>query len=329
MRQSGRSRRLTAILGAVALITSLAAGCGDDSESTGAGSLEKETIKIIALPVVTCAPIYIAQKQKFFEAEGLDVKVEVIAQSPKAIPALVKGEVDVTCGNYLSFLQAQEEGTLKFSVIAEAANMASSYEAIMVKSDSPIKTAKDLEGKTVATNILNNMQSLLFDEVLRANNVDPAKVKDVEVPFPQMGAALQQDRVDAINTLEPFISDVQKKLGARSVLDVGGEPVSDMPIAGYLSTQDFVKKNPNTAAALQRALLKAQQVAASDRKKVEEVLPGFAEIEPQVASVITLPGWPTSVNATRIQRVVDLGRKSGQLKQQPDLKTIVFQPKAS
>jgi NitT/TauT family transport system substrate-binding protein len=329
MRQSGRSRRPGVVLGALVLVTSLATGCGGSDESTtGGAGLEKDTITVVTLPVVTCAPIYIAQKQKLFEAEGLKVNIKLISQSTASIPALVKGQVDLTCGNYVSFLQAHEKGTLKLSIVAEAANMASNYESVMVKADSPIKTAKDLEGKKVATNLLNNMQSLLLDVVLRANNVDPAKVKDVVVPFPQMGAALEKGQVDAINTLEPFISDVQKKLGARSVLDVGGEPVSDMPIAGYLGTQDFVTKNPKTAAAFQRALIKAQQAAVADRKQVEQVLPQFAGVDAQVASVIKLPGWPTSLNTTRIQRVVDLMVAGGLLKQKPDLKTVLFQPAA-
>jgi NitT/TauT family transport system substrate-binding protein len=112
------------------------------------------------------------------------------------------------------------------------------------------------------------------------------------------------------------------------VLDVGGEPVTDIPLAGYLGTQDFVTKNPKTAAAFQRALFKAQQTATNDRKVVEDVLPGYAGIEPQVAKVITLPGYPSSLNSLRIQRVVDLMYADGLLKQKPDLKTVLFQPTA-
>jgi NitT/TauT family transport system substrate-binding protein len=158
--------------------------------------------------------------------------------------------------------------------------------------------------------------------------VDATKVQYVAVPFPQMGAALQQGRVDAVHIVEPFLSDVQKKAGARVVVNGGSEPVTDTPVSGYVGTQDFTTKNPKTAAAFQRAIIKAQQAAAQDRKRVEEVLPSYAKIDPQVASVITLPGYPTSVNATRIQRVVDLMSSAGLLKQKPDTKSLLFQPTA-
>jgi NitT/TauT family transport system substrate-binding protein len=326
MRQSGRARRLSVVLGAFALVTSLVTGCGDSDSSGGAG-LEKDTLTVAALPLVDGAALHIAQKQKYFEAEGLKVNIKPIAQSIAALPALAKGEVDLIAGaNYVSFLQAQEKGTLKISIVAEAATLRPNMMNVLVNPDSPIRTAKDLEGKTVAVNILNNIQSLTLNAILKANNVDATKVKYVAVPFPQMGTALQKKQVDAVHIVEPFLSDVQKKLGARVVVNGGGEPVTDTPVSGFIGTQDFATKYPKSAAAFQRAIIKGQQAAASDRKRVEEVLPGYARIEPQVASVITLPGYPTSVNATRIQRIVDLMTSAGLLKQKPDLKSVLFQP---
>jgi NitT/TauT family transport system substrate-binding protein len=329
MRQSGRARRLSVVVGALTLVTSLVAGCGD-SESSGSGDLEKDTVTVAALPLVDSAAIYIAQKQKYFEAEGLKVEIKPIAQSILALPALTKGEVDFISGaNYVSFLQAQDRGTLKLSIVAEAATLTPNMVNVVVNADSPIKTMKDLEGKKVSVNILNNIQSLTLNAIFKANNVDPAKVQYVSVPFPQMGAALQKDQIDAASIVEPFLSDVQKKNGARVVVNGGAEPVTNTPLSGYVSTQDFTSKNPKTAAAFQRAIIKAQQAAASDRKRVEEVLPAYARIDPQVASVITLPGFPTSLNATRIQRVVDLMTAAGQLKTKPDIKSLLFQAPAA
>src|SRR5439155_17104248 len=136
----------------------------------------------------------------------------------------------------------------------DGASEASRFMELLVMPNSPIKQPKDLEGKTVAVNILNNIQSLTLNEVLKANNVDPSKVKYRAVPFPQMGAALQQGEVDAVHTGEPFGTNFQRKLGARMVVDGGGAPVTELPVSGYVSTQDFVKKYPKTAAAFQRAI---------------------------------------------------------------------------
>lgn len=329
MRQS-RSR--SALVIATALLASFVTGCSSSSKPAAAGGsagkgLEKTTLKVASLPLVDGAALHIAIKEGYFKAEGLTVQVEPVQQSIQALPALIKGDVDVIAGaNYVTFLMANEKGTLKLRVLAEGATLKSNMMDVLALPKSNIKTAKDLEGKKVAVNILNNIQSLTLNQIVKANNVDPTKVKYVAVPFPQMAAALQSGQVDAIHAVEPFLSDAQKKLGAKVVVDGGSDPVADMPISGYVSTADFTTKYPKTAAAFQRAIIKAQQLAATDRKVVEQVLPGYTKIDAQTAAIITLPGFPTSLNATRMQRLADLMTNSGMLQSKVDLSSILFTP---
>lgn len=316
-----------ALFTSLLLTAGLVAGCGGSGSSSGGSGLEKKTVTVAALPLVDAAGLHIAIKQKFFEAEGLTVKVKPVARSIDALPALKKGDVDVIAGgNYVTFLQAYDQGTLKLRILADGAAQAPRFMAALVAKNSPIKQPKDLEGKTIAVNILNNIQSLTFNEVLKANNVDPAKVKYVAVPFPLMGAALQQHKVDAVHTGEPFGTAIQREQGAKMILDGGGAPVTDLPVSGYLSTDTFTAKYPKTAAAFQRAIAKAQQLAATDRKKVEEVLPTYAKIDAETASVLSMPGYPTSSNATRMQRLIDLMQQGGMLKNKLDPKSLIFTP---
>jgi NitT/TauT family transport system substrate-binding protein len=324
-----RQRRSVLAILACLLCAALVTACGGSKTSASGGGLEKKTITVASLPLVDAAGLHIAVKQKFFEAEGLHVQIKPVAQSIQALPALKNGQVDVIAGgNYVTFLQAYAQNALKLRIVADGASEAPRFMALLVMPNSPIKQPKDLEGKTVAVNILNNIQSLTLNEVLRANNVDPAKVKYRAVPFPQMGAALQKGQVDAVHTGEPFGSGIQRTLGARMVVDGGGAPITELPVSGYISTQDFVEKYPKTAAAFQRAIQKAQQLATGDRKKVEEVLPSYAKVDAQTAAVLSLPNYPTSLNPTRLQRLPDLMLKDGLLKSKIDMNSLVFTPPA-
>jgi NitT/TauT family transport system substrate-binding protein len=321
-------RSLLAIL-ACLLTAALVTACGGSKTSSSGDGLEKKTITVASLPLVDAAGLHIAMEQKYFEAEGLHVQIKPVAQSIQALPALKNGQVDVIAGaNYVTFLQAYAQGALKLRIVADGASEASRFMALLVMPNSPIKQPKDLEGKTIAVNILNNIQSLTLNEILKADNVDPAKVKYRAVPFPQMGAALQKGQVDAVHTGEPFGTDFQRKLGARMVVDGGGAPITELPVSGYVSTDEFVQKYPKTAAAFQRAIQRAQQAATSDRKKVEQVLPGYAHVDAQTAAVLSLPNFPTSLNPTRLQRLPDLMLKDGLLKSPIDLKKIIFTPPA-
>lgn len=323
-----RLRPRPALLTGLLLTAALMAGCGG-SKPSGGGGLEKKTVTVASLPLVDTAGIHIAVKQKFFEAEGLHVQIKPVAQSIQALPALKNGQVDVIGGgNYVTFLQAYEQGTLKLRILAGAAAEASRFMAVLAMPNSPIKQAKDLEGKTVAVNILNNIQSLTLNEILKANNVDPAKVRYRAVPFPQMGAALQKGQIDAVHTSEPFGTDLQRKLGARLVVDGGGAPVTELPVSGYLTTEQFVGKYPKTAAAFQRAIDRAQQLASSDRRKVEAVVSAYAHIDAQTASVLSLPGYPTSLDPVHLQRLADLMLQDGRLNKKLDTKSLIFVPPA-
>ncbi|MGH3244211.1 MAG: ABC transporter substrate-binding protein [Spirillospora sp.] len=323
-----QSRRLPALLSALTLAVAAVAGCSDDGggSSSGGGDLETNTMTVAALPLVDTAAVYIAQKEGLFKKEGLDVKIRPVQQSTQAIPALTKGDVQAIAGaNYVSFLQANDKGTVKLSVLAEGASLTSHMMDLLVPPDSPVKNPKDLEGKKVAVNILNNVQTLTLNAILRANNVDASKVDYVQVPFPQMAAALERRQVDAVHLVEPFTSDTQTELGARVAVDGGAQPVTNLPVSGFVTTQDFTRKNPKTAAAFQRAIFAAQQKAGADRSSVERVLPGYAKIDAKVAAVITLPGYPSTLTTNRMQRVVDLMFAAKMIKKKPDMKTILFQ----
>jgi NitT/TauT family transport system substrate-binding protein len=315
-----RVRSLVALLAAILLSAALASGCG----SSDGG--DTKTITVAALPLVDTAGLHIAVQQKFFEAEGLRVRIRPVAQSIQALPALKTGQVDVIAGgNYVTFLQAQEQGTLKLAVLAAGAAAAPRFMSVLTMPNSPIRQPKDLVGRTVAVNILNNIQSLSLNAILKSDKIDPSKVKYRAVPFPQMGAALQKGQIDAVHVAEPFGTDLAHKLGARLVVDGGSGPaVAGLPVSGYLSTQQFVDKNPKAAAAFQRAIEKAQQAATSDRHKVDQVLPTYARLDAKTAAELNLPGYPTSLDPAALQRLADMMLADGLLKNKIDARSLVF-----
>jgi NitT/TauT family transport system substrate-binding protein len=310
------------------VVAVLAAGCGgNDKPSTAGGGLEKTTITVASLPLLDAAGVHIAVARKLFEAEGLQVKIQPVAQSIAALPALKNGQLDVIAGaNYVTFLQAQQQGTLKLKILADAAAAAPKFFQVLVAADSPIKTPKDLEGRTVAVNILNNIQSLTLNQILKADGVDPGKVKYRAVQFPLMDKALANHDVDAVHTGEPFGTVIQGKLKARMLIDGAAAPVTGLPVSGYVTTADFVTKYPKTAAAVQRVLLKAQQLAAGDRSQVDAVLPGYAKVDEPTAKTLVLPQYPAALDAANLQKLADLMESDGLLKSPLDVKSVIFAP---
>ncbi|WP_053853276.1 ABC transporter substrate-binding protein [Streptomyces sp. NRRL B-24085] len=308
---------------AAAVLVLVLAGCGGDGGSSSSGG-GRTTVRVAALPLSDCAMLYIAQERGLFEKEGLDVRVQQIQQSLQALPALSKGQIDmVASANYVTYFQAQDQGTLDIRIVAEAIRAAPRMMDVLVPKDSDIKTVADLAGRKVAVNVLNNVQSLTFDEILAKQGVGRPVYR--QIPFPQMGAALDKGQVDAVHVVEPYDSSIQDESGARVLVDAASAPVESIPLSGYITTEKFAGRNADALARFQRALKAAVKLADADPSLVREVLPTYTKVTKEQAEKIDLPVYPATVDAQQIARLTALMEKRKMLKKPVDPSTLLVE----
>jgi NitT/TauT family transport system substrate-binding protein len=318
----------TALVGLVAaLVATGCSGSADQAESPGASSDMKTDLLIGQYPGADSAPLFIAMERGFFKEEGLTVKQEPI-QAPQAVLGkLSNGSMDVVLGSYATILSIQEAGTEKFKYIADSYQGAAGAFGVMVKKGSPIKQVSDLKGKKIGTNALVGLGVLTMNPHMKIAGLDPANKDDiqyVEVPTTNWLSSLDKGDVDAVWMTDPYVSQAKKELGATMLLDTMSGPTDGLPITGWAATEKWVTENPKTLAAFQRAMAKAQNIAATDRAAVTKILPTFTKIPAETASTINLGNYPTSLSAQRIQRVADLMLDAGMLKQKMDVSSMIY-----
>lgn len=312
-----------ACVGFVAIALTLVGCGGEGSTEANTAGLEKTTLTVGLLPIPDVAPIYLAIQKGYFKQEGLTVKPELVQGTGPAVPKLVNGSLDVVLGNYVSVMTIQESGTAKLKIIADTYQARPKCFIIMVPEKSPRRTPRDLKGAKIAVNTPNSINTLAVEAALRVHDVKKEEVKFVQIPFPSMPAALKSGQVDAAWMTEPFITASQAGFGARVLTDTMTGAMADFPIAGWVATEQWTGKYPKTMAAFQRALLKAQRLAASDRREVVKILPTYTKIPASTASLIALGDFPVTVDPGRIQRVADLMHDFGYLKSKPDVRQMV------
>ncbi|MFC0863056.1 ABC transporter substrate-binding protein [Sphaerimonospora cavernae] len=317
---------------AIGVAAVLALTACSNSETTSSSpdddGLEKTTLVVGTIPVPDSAPLQVAIDRGFFKEEGLEVKPEVVAGGAVGVQKLLGGSIDLTLGAYIGTFLAQDKGAGKFKYVADSYGAAPGAFVIMVKKDSPIKTVADLKGKKIAVNTFQSVMQLTAEVQMKVAGVTATPDQFVEKPFPDMPAALENGQVDAAAMVEPFIT-VESKAGGRIITDEMTGPTEDLPVAGWFTTEDTANKYPKTMAAFQRALGKAQELVANDRKIVEETLPKYTKIDAATAAVISLGSYPTSLSETRLQRVIDLMKEYGYLKTELDAKSMILPPPAS
>jgi NitT/TauT family transport system substrate-binding protein len=293
------------------------------SAPASAAAPEKADLTVGILPIVDVATVQTAISQGLFAKEGLTVKTEVMQGGAAAIPALVGGDLDIAFGAWPSFLAANQQG-IPLRAIADGVAAKPGFTQILAMPGSSLEgNPAGLAGKKVAVNTLNNLGELAVRSTVKEAGGDPASVQLVEIPFPDMGAALQKGDVDAIWAVEPGVTNAKNGLKAVVVADSYVGPMDGFPVAGYQVTQAFAETNPNTVAAFQRAII-AAATATQDDATARTSIGQYTTLPPELIAAVTLPEYRGAVDAAQLKRVYDFLVTFGILEAGLDVDSLII-----
>jgi NitT/TauT family transport system substrate-binding protein len=227
------------------------------------------------------------------------------------VQGVTSGDLQIGWTNVISLYQAHVE-RFDFKFIAGGAiNVKGTNDthALLVAKESPIRSAKDLEGKTVAVNTLNNIVHLMAMAWLDKNGADSAKVKFVEIPFPQMEAALVAGKIDAASAQEPFPSAALAKGAARVIANPWSDVLGKFLIASWFASEKWLQKNKKTAQAFITALNRGIDAVRADPKASRDVIAKWTGLKPDLAGKIPLPVFEKELSEKDLQATIDLTQK--------------------
>jgi NitT/TauT family transport system substrate-binding protein len=305
----------TAVAAAMLIMT--AAACGTSEDQPTANGLTRVTVGEI--PFAELAAFHVAVEDGLFEDAGLDVRTKQASSGAALVTSLASGDIQFAYGNYVTLLQAASKG-IPVEVVRE--NDRPGAQAIYALPGSGLKSAADLKGKKVAINSLGNIQELTTRSILTDAGVDPKSVKFVELPPPNMTAALKQKQVDAAWLVEPFITLASGQIGATKVADVFSGASADLPVAGWATTAAYAKKSPEVVEGFVKALDKASAIAAADPARVAKVIPTYTEIPAKVAAKLSPIAFVKTSDFSGLDRLQDLMISFGYYDKPVDLDTF-------
>lgn len=300
---------------------------GDSGGSTTASALSSEhpvTVKVGVLPIGAVAPIYLGVKKGFFRAEGLDVKPQIAQGGAAIVPAVVSGDYQFGYASVATLFFSHDKG-LPLKVVAPAGLVGKTDETgIYVGAKSPIKTLADLRGKTLALNTLNQVDQVVITALLDKAGVEPKSVKLIEVPFPNMPAALAAGRVDAVAATEPFVSAI-KGAGGHIVVRTYRSIAPRLAVASYFTTDDYIQKHKDVVAAFQRGMDRSLEYAGAHIDEIRKVIPTYTQIPAAVAAKLgSMPEFTTDPNAGTIELQGRLMKEQGLIKDVAPLDELIY-----
>ncbi len=293
---------------AAAAVIAVLAGCSAASQGSGSGGgkLEKTNITVDAFQAIDSAGLFVALQQGLFKQQGLNVTIKQTTTSQSAIDGQLKGQYDITSADYVTYVDNVLLKKASLRIIGESSFLQPNVLTLLAKPGSSVQTVGQLKGKTVSVNAPNDIGTLLVDSLLTDNGVKLNQVHfNNNVIFPNVPKDLLNNSVQAAFAPEPFVSLYGQGVGTQILADLDQGGSTDFPIQGVAVTSAWAKANPNTLAAFERAYNQGQELADTDRADVEKALHTYLGLPVAAAAVVSLPNFPTGVDATRLQRLVD------------------------
>jgi len=313
----------------VALVAAaLIAGCGGGSSEDGGGSgadAKPVTVTVGTLPVANAAPMYLGMEKGFFKDEKLTIKPQVGEGGAVLIPQLVSGSSQFAFVGVIPAITAvAKKVPIKIVSASEtaAAVPEKDWQTLVVPEGSSIKSVEDLPGKTIGVNALRGLAEVVIRRSLEKQGVDPDSVKFTEIPFPDMPAALDAERVDAALLTEPFLSQMLAK-GATQIDAPSVETRKRFPNGVYVTSDKYLAENEGVVDRFVRAMNKSVDYAQANPDEVRAIIPTFTKIPEAAAAKIRLPPFDSKIDRPGIQAEAELTKKFGIIDEVPSEEDLI------
>ncbi|MBI2369153.1 MAG: ABC transporter substrate-binding protein [Deltaproteobacteria bacterium] len=284
----------------------VAAAAGPALGPTAARAQRVTRLTLGYMKIGDLSPMFIGLDKGFFRGEGLELNLTSMVGGAAIGPALASGALNVGWTNTVSMAISHVKG-LDFKFICNGAlNKKGTNDVfgVQVLRDSPIRTAKDLEGKTIATNTLNNVITVATRTWMDKNGGDSSTLKWLEIPFPQMEPALRNRQIDAFTAVEPFVT-VPSSRTSRVIGHPLGEMAPSLLIASYFSTEEWINRNVDLVKRFNAAIAKGTEYHNANKEEAREIIAKHTGQPKEIVQKVALPAFEVPIRDSDVQVFID------------------------
>lgn len=258
------------------------------------GTPEKSEITIaIPQPSGAPTPVFLAHELGLFKKYGINAKIQIL-NSAVSVQAIVSGDADIFAGGATLSNARLRGAPVKFFGATTQQYVFQMYGA------KEITNVQQLKGKTVAATTPRAAIETVTREVLRKAGLTPNV--DVKILYVQTVPAMLTSIVSgktSAGALSPPTTLKAREAGLNLISDIGKLNIPGLQV-GFGTTEDFLKKNPNTVLAFLKAMAAAATLARTDPTTTKRVITTSLKIEDSKMVDETYevfsPYWMTSLS---------------------------------
>jgi NitT/TauT family transport system substrate-binding protein len=189
---------------------------------------------------------FFAQDLGMFRRAGLNVEVKMLANGPAIAAAVASGDLQIGFANVVTIAQARERG-LPFTIVAPGSLSIGTDPStqIVTAPNSPVRSAKDLNGKTLGAATIAGILRLCADVWIDKNGGDSSTVNFVEIAPSETAVALQRGSIAAALMVDPWLT------AAGTQIHRLGNPMAAIGprllVTGFFANDSWLAQNSQAA----------------------------------------------------------------------------------
>jgi NitT/TauT family transport system substrate-binding protein len=261
-------------------------------------------------------PALYADKAGWFRAAGIGVRIDRLNNGSAVAAAVVGGAVNIGKVSLLPIVFAHARG-VPLTIVAPGVVMQPNilYAGMLVRKDSDIHTARDLNGKTVSVPALNDLQALAGKTWIDQNGGDSKQVSFVEEPVVAVGTGFDSGRLSAGLLTNPALGEDLASGKYRNL----GRPIeaisSHLMTSAWVCTTDWATKNPDAVRRFGQIIAKAGAYANAHHAETIALIAAFSGIEPSTLATMPRAVFPTTLNVANVQPLIEVAARYGAIQQ--------------
>ena len=273
-------------------------------------AIAEDSMRVGTIPIDPASECFYAEDMGFFKAANISVDIEKFSSGGAVAAGIVGGAIDVGNVDLVTIAAAYARG-VPFVMLAPAGvyTRAAQTYVLLVKQDSPIRDAKDLNGKTVAVNGLKNINQIPTEAWIDNNGGDSKTVKFIELPFPAMVPALEGGKLDAIAVTEPTLAITNGKYRAISLAEKN--LASTFLVAGWTTTRDWVRAHADLAKRYAEVIAQTARWANVNHANTALILSKYSKLPLATVERMQRSYYGEKLEASLVQPVIDASAKYG------------------
>ncbi len=245
------------------------------NSSVNSSESGKQVVKIAYLPLTHALPVFVENELQDKAGNNYEIELVKYGSWPELMDALNTGHVDGASVLIELAMKAKEQG------IGVKAVALGHKDGNVVVVSNKINDVKDLKGKPFAIPHRQSSHNILLNQMLKNAGLTISDVKVVELPPPEMPAALASGQIEGYSVAEPFGAK-SVSINSGKVLFESHELWEDSICCSLVFTDDFLNSKREIAEKVVANYNEAGKFITENKDKSSDIAKKYLKLDDKV-----------------------------------------------